>query len=394
MFQAVGQVQAGLMSLEELENITRTACPGCGSCAGMYTANTMNCMAEAMGLALPGNGTIPAVTGARIRLARETGMQVMRLLEKDIRPRAIVTEKSMLNTVAVDMALGGSTNTVLHLPAVFAEAGLKLDLEFFDKVSRNTPYMCKLRPSGQYFIENLDEAGGIQAVLYELNKRGLINADALTVTGCSVAENLNERKTRNLRPDILRGDDPHAPNGGLTILYGSLAPEGAVVKSAAVDPEILTRTVRARVYNSEEDAFAAIMGGKIVKNDAVVIRYEGPKGGPGMREMLSPTASIVGMGLQKDVALITDGRFSGASSGAAIGHVCPEAAELGPIAMIEEGDLILIDIPNRRLDLQITPEALEERKKNFKPHEKTISSPLLRRYAKQASSAANGVILK
>ena len=394
MFQAVGKVKAGLMDEEELDSITRTACPGCGSCAGMFTANTMNCMAEAMGLAMPGNGTIPAVSSARLRLAKEAGMQIMQLLEKNLCPRDIVTSKSIQNAVAVDMALGGSTNTVLHLPAIFAEAGLELSLSLFDEMSRKTPYMCKLSPSGPNFIEDLDAAGGIQAVLLELAKRGLVDGSALTVTGKSVAENLADNHVSNLRPDVLHGENPHADHGGLTILYGSLAPEGAVVKSSAVDPAMMIRTVRARVFNSEEDAVTAIMGKQIVKNDAVVIRYEGPKGGPGMREMLTPTAAIVGMGMATDVALITDGRFSGASSGAAIGHVGPEAAELGPIAFVQEGDLITIDIKNGRLDLDVPTAELEKRKHNFKPYEKTITSPFLRRYARMVGSAAQGVVLK
>ena len=394
MFQAVGKVKAGLMDEEELDSITRTACPGCGSCAGMFTANTMNCMAEAMGLAMPGNGTIPAVSSARLRLAKEAGMQIMQLLEKNLCPRDIVTKKSIQNAVAVDMALGGSTNTVLHLPAIFAEAGLELSLSLFDEMSRKTPYMCKLSPSGPNFIEDLDAAGGIQAVLFELAKRGLVDGSALTVTGKSVAENLADNHVSNLRPDVLHGENPHADHGGLTILYGSLAPEGAVVKSSAVDPAMMIRTVRARVFNSEEDAVTAIMGKQIVKNDAVVIRYEGPKGGPGMREMLTPTAAIVGMGMATDVALITDGRFSGASSGAAIGHVGPEAAELGPIAFVQEGDLITIDIKNGRLDLDVPTTELEKRKHNFKPYEKTITSPFLRRYARMVGSAAQGVVLK
>ena len=394
MFQAVGKVKAGLMDEEELDSITRTACPGCGSCAGMFTANTMNCMAEAMGLAMPGNGTIPAVSSARLRLAKEAGMQIMQLLEKNLCPRDIVTSKSIQNAVAVDMALGGSTNTVLHLPAIFAEAGLELSLSLFDEMSRKTPYMCKLSPSGPNFIEDLDAAGGIQAVLFELAKRGLVDGSALTVTGKSVAENLADNHVSNLRPDVLHGENPHADHGGLTILYGSLAPEGAVVKSSAVDPAMMIRTVRARVFNSEEDAVTAILGKHIVKNDAVVIRYEGPKGGPGMREMLTPTAAIVGMGMATDVALITDGRFSGASSGAAIGHVGPEAAELGPIAFVQEGDLITIDIKNGRLDLDVPAAELEKRKHNFKPYEKTITSPFLRRYARMVGSAAQGVVLK
>lgn len=399
VFEGVGRVKRGLMTEEELEQLSEGACPGCGSCAGMFTANSMNCLSETIGLALPGNGTTPAVTAERIRLAKQAGMKVMELLEKNICPSDIVTAAAVSNAVAVDMALGCSTNTVLHLPAVFREAGLDLTLNIFDEVSRKTPNLCKLSPAGQHHIQELHTAGGIAAVMAELSKKGLIDESVLTVTGKTVGENLREanggRGATIRNAEVIRTlDNAYAPMGGIAILKGSLAPEGAVVKQSAVAPEMLCREVRARVFESEEEAMQAIMAGKIVKGDAVVITYEGPRGGPGMREMLSPTAAITGMGLGKDVALLTDGRFSGGTNGAAIGHISPEAADGGPIGLVREGDMIRIDIPNRVLDLLVSAEELDERRKTHVIKEKDLKSPFLRRYARQVSSAASGAVYK
>ncbi len=395
VFEAVGKVKSGLMTEEELEDLTEGACPGCGSCAGMFTANSMNCLSETIGVALPGNGTTLAVSAARIRLAKESGMKVMELLEKNIRPLDIVTQKSIANAVAVDMALGCSTNTVLHLPAIFGEAGLELSLEIFDAISRKTPNLCKLSPAGKHHIEELHLAGGIPAVMQELNKIGLINTDVLTVTGQTVAENLANLRTNTVDGEVIRPvENAYSKEGGIAILKGSLAPEGAVVKQSAVAAEMLCREVRARVFTSEEDAMQAILDGKIVKGDAVVITYEGPRGGPGMREMLSPTAAITGMGLGKDVALLTDGRFSGGTNGAAIGHISPEAADGGPIGLVREGDMIRIDIPNRVLDLVVSEEELQKRRENHVILQKEITSPILRRYAKLVSSASTGAVYK
>ena len=391
VFEAVGKVRSGAMTEDDLERLTERACPGCGACAGMFTANSMNCLAETIGVALPGNGTIPAVSGARVRLAKTAGMRVMDMLERNIRPRDIVTPDAVANAVAVDMALGCSTNTVLHLPAVFGEAGLNLGLEIFDAVSRKSPNLCKLSPAGKYFMVDLDNAGGIPAVMTELDKLGLIHKDCLTVTGKTVGENLTDLKARVLDPEVIHSvDNPYSKQGGIAILRGSLAPEGAVVKQSAVAPEMMCRDVRARVFENEEDAMRAILDGKIKAGDAVVIRYEGPRGGPGMREMLSPTAAITGMGLGKDVALLTDGRFSGGTNGAAIGHISPEAADGGVIALVREGDMIHIDIPNRKLDLLVSPAELEQRWAAFTPHKKDSPYPVLRRYAALVSSAANG----
>lgn len=395
VFEGVGRVSVGGMTEEELERLTESACPGCGSCSGMFTANTMNCLAETIGLALPGNGTVPAVAADRIRLAKQAGAQVMSLLEKNLRPRDIVTEASVTNAVAVDMALGGSSNTVLHLPAIFREAGLPLSLEIFDAVSRKTPNLCKLSPAGRPHIEDLHTAGGIPAVMAELLGGGLIDASPLTVTGKSVAENLKDLNARNLNPDVIRPlGNPWSAEGGIAILKGSLAPEGAVVKQFAVLPSMMTRTVTARVYDSEEDAVTAILGGAIKPGDCVVVRYEGPRGGPGMREMLTPTSAIAGMGLDADVALITDGRFSGGSRGAAIGHVSPEAADGGVIGVVRDGDRILIDIPNRTLDLLVDEKELAARLKAFTPGQKESASPFLRRYARQVTSASTGAVYK
>ena len=389
-FEGVGSVRSGQMSEEELEDMVENACPGCGSCSGMYTANTMNCLCEAMGVALPGNGTVPAVSAARIRLAKHAGMKVMELLEKNLRPRDIVTARSVHNAVAADMALGGSTNTTLHLPAIFGEADLHLSLDIFDEISRKTPNICKLSPAGTQHIEDLHRAGGIPAVMAALRERDLVYGDPMTVTGKSVDENLKDLKARILDPDVIRAHAPYANEGGIAILRGNLAPEGAVVKQSAVAPEMMVRDVTARVFNSEEEGVEAILGGKIKKGDAVVIRYEGPRGGPGMREMLTPTSAIVGMGLGADVALITDGRFSGGSRGAAIGHVSPEAADGGLIGLVQDGDTIHIDIKNRKLELLVSKTEIEERRRTFKPVEKDVKSPFLRRYARLVTSASTG----
>ena len=394
VFESVGRAARGEISDKELEDITEHACPGCGSCSGMYTANTMNCMAEAIGLALPGNGTTPAVSADRIRLAKRSGMQVMELLKRGLCPRDIVNADAVRNAVATDMALGGSTNTVLHLPAIFGEAGLNLSLDIFDEISRVTPNMCKLSPAGTQHIEDLHLAGGIPAVMAALRDKGLVSDKPLTVTGRTVAENLSDLNAGIKNPDVIRADNPYNKEGGIAVLRGSLAPEGAVVKQSAVAPEMMTRTVTARVFNSEEEGVEAILGGKIRKGDVVVIRYEGPRGGPGMREMLTPTSAIVGMGLCADVALITDGRFSGGSRGAAIGHVSPEAADGGPIALVEEGDQIRIDIPGRKLDLLVDESVLAERRKAFSAPKKEIRSPFLRRYAKMVTSASTGGVYK
>ena len=391
VFEAVGKVRSGAMTEEELEYMAERACPGCGACAGMFTANSMNCLSETIGVALPGNGTIPAVSGARIRLAKTAGMRVMDLLRKNIRPLDIVTPKSVANAVAVDMALGCSTNTVLHLPAVFGEAGLKLGLEIFDEVSKKSPNLCKLSPAGKHYMVDLDNAGGIPAVMTELDKLGLINKDCMTATGKTVGENLKAMNARVMNPEVIRSvENPYSKQGGIAILRGSLAPEGAVVKQSAVAPEMMCRDVTARVFESEEDAMKAILDGKIKAGDGVVIRYEGPRGGPGMREMLSPTAAITGMGLGKDVALLTDGRFSGGTNGAAIGHISPEAADGGVIALVHEGDTIHIDIPNRKLDLLVDEAELAKRRAALVVPKKDCPYPVLRRYAYLVSSAANG----
>ncbi len=395
VFEAVGSVSAGVMTSDELEDLTEYACPGCGSCSGMFTANTMNCLAETIGLALPGNGTIPAVAADRVRLAKTAGMRVMALLEKDLRPRRIVTEESVANAVAVDMALGGSSNTVLHLPAIFREAQLPLSLEIFDQISRKTPNLCKLSPAGKHHIEDLHAAGGIPAVMAVLLAGGLLHGQALSVTGKTVAENLADLKAQNCDPEIIRPlDAPFSAEGGIAILKGSLAPEGAVVKQFAVLPSMMTRTVTARVYDSEEDAVQAILAGKIKAGDAVIVRYEGPRGGPGMREMLTPTSAIAGMGLDGDVALITDGRFSGGSRGAAIGHVSPEAADSGPISLVRDNDAIVIDIPGRKLDLLVDEAELARRRGSVQAKSREITSPFLRRYAAQVSSASTGAVYK
>ncbi len=392
VFEGVGALKAGQISLGELEELEDDACPGCGSCAGMFTANSMNCLVEALGFGLPGNGTIPAVTAARVRLAKEAGMRIMDLLAKDIKPRDIATMAAFENAIAVDMALGCSTNTVLHVPAIANEAGIRLDLGVFNKISARTPHLCSLRPGGSHFLEDLDSAGGVQAVMKELSRRELIDPAPITVTGKPVGENL--KGVRVLRPEVIRPlDNPYHDKGGIAVLYGNIAPEGAVVKQSAVAPEMLTRKGRARVFESESDAANAILDGLIVPGDVVVIRYEGPKGGPGMQEMLTPTAAIIGRGLGLDVALITDGRFSGGTTGAAIGHISPEAAVGGPIALIEEGDEILVDIPNKKLDLLVDDAVLAKRKQAWRPHEPRVKTGCLARYARLVTSGSRGAVL-
>jgi len=395
VFEAVGKVKLGKMEQSELDELEECACPGCGSCAGMFTANSMNCLSETIGMALPGNGTIPAVMAARIRLAKQAGMQIMELLKRGIRPRDIVTEKSVKNAVRLDMALGCSTNTVLHLPAIFREAGLDLTLAIFDEVSRSTPNLCRLSPAGPDYIQDLHAAGGIPGVMAELNKAGLIETGALTCTGKTVGENLADLKAGVRDHEVVRPiDAPFSKEGGIAVLYGNLAPMGAVVKQSAVVPEMMRRKAKARPYDSEEEAVAAILAGDIKPGDAVVIRYEGPKGGPGMREMLTPTSTIMGMGLGESVALITDGRFSGGSRGAAIGHVSPEAASGGLIGLVQDGDIIEIDIPDRKLNLLVDEAELADRKAKHRPKRKTIKSPFLKRYVKHVTSAAQGAVLE
>lgn len=393
VFEVTGKYLAGVVTADEMSGLEDGGCPGCGSCAGMFTANTMNCMAEALGMALPGNGTIPAVDAARVRLAKRAGARIMELLEKDIKPRDIMTQAAFHNAVAADMAFGGSTNTALHLPAIAYEAGVELDLKAFDAISKRTPYICSMSPGGKHFLVDLDEAGGVQAVLKELSKKGLIDMNAKTVTGKTMGENLESAAVLN-REVIRPVEEPYRNEGGLAVLYGNLAPNGAVVKQAAVAPEMLKRSGVAKVYDSEDAAFADMMARKLQKGDVVVIRYEGPKGGPGMREMLVPTATIAGMGLDKDVALITDGRFSGASRGAAIGHISPEAAEGGPIAIVQTGDIIDIDIPNKRLDVRLSDEEIRHRLSEWKRPKPKVTTGYLARYAALVTSAATGAVLK
>jgi dihydroxy-acid dehydratase len=395
VFEGVGRVKTGTMTEEELGAIEESACPTCGSCAGMFTANSMNCLSESIGLALPGNGTIPAVMSARVRLAKHTGMQVMHMLERDIRPRDIVTAKAVHNAVTMDMALGCSTNTTLHLPALFAEAGLDLSLEMFNEISKRTPNLCKLSPAGPHYMEDLNEAGGIPGVMSELVKRDLLNLDVMTVTGKTLGENLRDLDARVTNHDIVRPiDNPYSAEGGIAILYGNIAPEGCCVKQSAVAPEMMVNTGTARVFHSEEESVRAILGGEIKAGDVVVLLYEGPKGGPGMREMLTPTSAIAGMGLGGSVALITDGRFSGGTRGAAIGHVSPEAAAGGPVGLIRDGDRIAIDIPARSINLLVDEAELAQRRKDFTPVVKEISSPFLRRYARLVTSASRGAVFE
>jgi dihydroxy-acid dehydratase len=392
MFEAVGSYAAGKMTEEDVRDFEEHACPTCGSCSGMYTANSMNCLTEALGMGLRGNGTIPAVYSDRIKLAKHAGMQVMELLKNNIRPRDIMTEKAFRNALTVDMALGCSTNSMLHLPAIAHEAGVEINLDIANEISAKTPNLCHLAPAGHTYIEELNEAGGVYAVMNELNKKGLLNTDCITVTGKTVGENIEGCVNKN--PEVIRPiENPYSEVGGIAVLRGNLAPDSAVVKRSAVAPEMLKHEGPARVFDCEEDAIAAIKGGSIVAGDVVVIRYEGPKGGPGMREMLNPTSAIAGMGLGSTVALITDGRFSGASRGASIGHVSPEAALGGPIAFVEEGDIISIDIDNHALNLKVSDEVLAERKKNWKPKQKEVSG-YLARYAALVTSADKGAVLK
>jgi len=393
VFEAVGAVEAGRMSEKELSEIEDYACPGCGSCAGMFTANTMNCLTEALGMALPGNGTIPAVYAERVRLAKKAGMQVMELLKRDMKPRGIMTPGAFENALAVDMALGGSTNTVLHLPAIAHEAGIGFDLDLVDEVSGRTPNLCKISPASSLHVQELDGAGGIPAVMAELAKENLINADVPTVTGKTLGENI--KGVENLNPEVIRPiTEPYSKIGGLAILRGNLAPDGAVVKQSAVLPEMLKHNGPARVFDSEEEAVEAIMGGKINKGDIIIIRYEGPKGGPGMREMLTPTSVIAGMGLDATVALITDGRFSGGSRGAAIGHISPEAQEGGTIAIVKDGDVIEIDIPGRKLNLKLDQREIDRRMKEWSPPPLKVKGGYLALYAKLVSSASKGAIIE
>jgi dihydroxy-acid dehydratase len=391
MFEAVGEHASGRISGEELRELELAACPGCGSCAGLFTANSMNCLTEALGMGLPGNGTVPAVTAQRLRLAKQAGMQVMRLIGDQIVPRQIMNEEAFENAIAVDMAIGGSTNTVLHLPAIAHEAELRLPLELFDEVSRRTPYLVKLRPSGPYHMQDLDEAGGIGAVMGELLGHGLLHGEALSVTGGTVAEALRgmARLTDVIRPV----DAPHRSDGGIAILWGNLAPEGAVVKAAAVGPEMMHHKGPARVFDGEEAALETILGGGIQAGGVVVIRYEGPAGGPGMREMLMPTSALAGMGLDDKVALVTDGRFSGATRGSAVGHVSPEAAAGGPIALVEEGDEIELDIANRRLTLLVSETELSRRRQDWSAPSARVVEGYLARYAAGVSSASQGAVL-
>jgi len=394
VFEGVGRVRAETMSLEELTELEDKACPGCGSCAGMFTANSMNCLTEAIGLGLPGNGTIPAVSGARIRLAKKAGMAVMHLLHENIRPRDIATRAAFENAMAVDMALGCSTNTVLHVPAIAREAGVDLPLALFNEVSARFPHICSLIPGGTHSMQQLDEAGGVPAVMSELlNTEAGLNLDVLTVTGKTLRENLDN--VRVLDADVIRPvEDAYHKVGGIGVLYGNLAPDGAVVKQSAVADEMLTHTGPARVFDSETEAHGAILEGRIKAGDVVVIRYCGPRGGPGMPEMLSPTAAIVGMGLGKSVALITDGRFSGGTKGACIGHVSPEAADGGPIAFVREGDKISIDIPRHKLELKVSAEELEKRREGWQPPPPRITTGYAARYARQVSSGSTGAVLK
>ena len=393
MFEAVGAYAAGKMTEEDVKEYENKTCPTCGSCSGMYTANSMNCLTEVLGMGLRGNGTIPAVYSERIKLAKHAGMQVMEMLKRNIRPRDIMTKEAFMNALTMDMALGCSTNSMLHLPAIAHEAGVELNVDIANEISARTPNLCHLAPAGHTYIEDLNEAGGIYAVMNEISKLGLLNLDCMTVTGRTVGENIKDCVNKN--PEVIRTiDNPYSKTGGIAVLRGNLAPDSCVVKRSAVAPEMLVHEGPARVFDSEDDAIAAIKGGKIVAGDVVVIRYEGPKGGPGMREMLNPTSAIVGMGLGSTVALITDGRFSGASRGASIGHVSPEAAEGGPIALVEEGDLIRINIPEHKLELAVSDEELARRKAAWTPREPKVTTGYLKRYAKMVSSANKGAILE
>ena len=393
MFEAVGAYAAGKMTEEDVYEYECKTCPTCGSCSGMYTANSMNCLTEALGMGLGGNGTIPAVYSERIKLAKHAGMAVMDMYNKNIRPRDIMTKEALLNALTVDMALGCSTNSMLHLPAIAREAGVALNVDIANGISAKTPNLCHLAPAGHTYMEQLNEAGGVYAVMNELNKLGLLHTECMTATGKTVGENIKGCVNKN--PEIIRPvENPYSKTGGIAVLKGNLAPDTAVVKRSAVVPEMQVHEGPARVFDCEEDAIEAIRGGKIVAGDVVVIRYEGPKGGPGMREMLNPTSAIAGMGLGSSVALITDGRFSGASRGASIGHVSPEAAEGGPIALVEEGDLIRINIPEHKLELAVSDEELARRKAAWTPREPKVTTGYLKRYAKMVSSANKGAILE
>ena len=393
MFEAVGSYAAGTMTEEQVDDYVCHACPTCGSCSGMYTANSMNCLTEAIGMGLQGNGTIPAVYSDRIKLAKHAGMKVMELYEKNICPRDILTPEAFENALTVDMALGCSTNTMLHLPAIAHEAGVELNLDMANAISAKTPNLCHLAPAGHTYMEQLNEAGGIYAVMNELNKKGLLHTDLITATGKTVGENIAGCENRD--PEVIRPiDNPYSATGGIAVLRGNIAPDSGVVKRSAVVPEMLVHEGPARVFDCEEDAIAAIRGGKIVEGDVVVIRYEGPKGGPGMREMLNPTSAIAGMGLGSSVALITDGRFSGASRGASIGHISPEAAVGGQIALIEEGDIIAIDIPANTINVKVSDEELAARREKWTPREPKVKTGYLARYASMVTSADKGAILK
>ena len=393
MFEAVGAYAAGKLTEEGLTECENKTCPTCGSCSGMYTANSMNCLTEVLGMGLKGNGTIPAVYSERIRLAKHAGMQVMEMYRRNIRPRDIMTKEALLNALTVDMALGCSTNSMLHLPAIAHEIGWDFDISFANEISAKTPNICHLAPAGPTYMEDLNEAGGVYAVMNELNKKGLLHTECMTVTGKTVGENIKD--CVNLNPEVIRPiDNPYSTTGGLAVLQGNLAPDGSVVKRSAVVAEMMVHEGPARVFDCEEDALAAIKGGKIVEGDVVVIRYEGPKGGPGMREMLNPTSAIAGMGLGSSVALITDGRFSGASRGASIGHVSPEAAVGGPIALVEEGDIISINIPELKLELKVSDEELAARKAKWQPREPKVTTGYLARYAAMVTSGNRGAILE
>ena len=393
MFEAVGTLAAGKISEAQLKELEYAACPGCGSCSGMFTANSMNCLTEVLGLGLPGNGTIPAISGRRIALAKHAGMQVMEMLEKGITARQMMTLDGFKNALAADMALGCSSNTILHVPAIAHEAGISLDLHVINEISSNTPNLCHLAPAGHTFMNELDDAGGVQAVLAELAKKNLIKTDIMTVTGKTIAENIKYAKNRN--PEILRPiENPYSPTGGIAILFGNLAPDGTVVKRSACAKELMKHSGPARVFDDEKDAMEAVQSRKIKAGDVVVIRYEGPKGGPGMREMLAVTAALAGQGLDKDIALITDGRFSGATRGASLGHCSPEAAVGGPIALVKEGDIITLDIDNYKIKLEVSDEELEKRRAEWKAPPPKVSSGYLARYARFVSSADKGAILQ
>lgn len=393
IYEAIGQYSNGEIGDDVIKDFEDNACPTCGSCSGMYTANSMNCLTEALGMGLKGNGTIPAVYSARIQLAKHAGMQIMELVRKDIKPRDIMTKDAFLNALTVDMALGCSTNSMLHLPAIAHEAGVELNMEIANEISSHTPNLCHLAPAGPTYIEDLNEAGGVYAVMNELNKKGLLKTDLMTVTGKTVGENIEACVNRN--PEVIRPiENPYSETGGIAVLKGNLAPDTGVVKRSAVVPEMMVHEGPARVFDCEEDAIAAIKGGKIVPGDVVVIRYEGPKGGPGMREMLNPTSAIAGMGLGSSVALITDGRFSGASRGASIGHVSPEAAVGGPIALVEEGDIISINIPENRLDMKVSDEVLAERRAKWQPREPKVTTGYLARYREMVTSGNRGAVLE